>query len=192
MLTKLGCYTGRAGKGYAGEAHHEDGESGQNYRSGRAAQGTQRYRYQMDVAAARNLYDEADSGAEKVDYRWNALENRLGERCLPEKDARHKMDRIYLSEMIEAEGPPGPPCFGPRIMKEEPPVRNFQLPREKRTYDGTTKPEDWLADYVNTVYAAGGGANRRWALRWIPTMLVGPTKTWLNNLPAGSIEVDRL
>jgi hypothetical protein len=49
------------------------------------------------------------------------------------------LDRVYLSEMIESEGPPGPPCFGPRIMREEPPVHNFQLPRDTKTYDGTTK-----------------------------------------------------
>src|SRR5215213_5663445 len=67
------------------------------------------------------------------------------------------------------------------------PVRNFQLPRDTKTYDGTTKPEDWLADYVTAVYIAGGGVNRRWAVRIIPSYLVGPARIWLNNLPAGSI-----
>ena len=42
-------------------------------------------------------------------------------------------------------------------MMEEPLVRNFQLPRDTRTYDGSTKPEDCLADYVTVVYIAGGG-----------------------------------
>jgi hypothetical protein len=68
----------------------------------------------------------------------------VGDSYLPEQDVRHKLDRVYLSEMIEADGPPGPPYFGSWIMKEEPPVRNFQLPRDTRTYDGSTKPEDWL------------------------------------------------
>jgi hypothetical protein len=117
----------------------------------------------------------------------------VGERCLPERHARHRLDRVYLSEMIESEGSPGPKCFGPRIMREEPPVRNFQLPWDTRTYYGATKPEDWLADYVTTVYVAGGGGtaagggNRRWAVRFVPSVLVGPARIWLNNLPAGSI-----
>ncbi|KAK1662137.1 hypothetical protein QYE76_050296 [Lolium multiflorum] len=117
----------------------------------------------------------------------NPLGERLGERCLPDRDARHRLDRVHLSAIVECEGPPGPRCFGPRIMREEPPVRNFQLPRDTRTYDGTTKPEDWLADYVTAVYVAGGGVNRRWVVRIIPSYLVGPARIWLNNLPAGSI-----
>jgi hypothetical protein len=72
----------------------------------------------------------------------------VGERCLPLQDARHRLDKVYLSEMIESEGPPGPPCFAPRIMREKPPVRNFQLPGDTRTYDGRTKLEHWLADYT--------------------------------------------
>jgi hypothetical protein len=71
-------------------------------------------------------------------------------------------------------------------MKEEPPVRNFQLPRDTKTYDGSTKPEDWLADYITSVYIAAEG-NRRWAVRSIPSLLVGPACIWLNNLPRGSI-----
>ncbi|KAK1698476.1 hypothetical protein QYE76_015173 [Lolium multiflorum] len=124
---------------------------------------------------------------ERTRVHRNPLGERLGERCLPDRDARHRLDRVHLSAIVECEGPPGPRCFGPRIMREEPPVRNFQLPRDTRTYDGTTKPEDWLADYVTAVYVAGGGVNRRWAVRIIPSYLVGPARIWLNNLPAGSI-----
>jgi hypothetical protein len=70
-------------------------------------------------------------------------------------------------------------------MKEKPPVCNFQLPGDTKTYDGSTKLEDWLADYITTVYVAGG--DRRWAVRFIPSVLVGPARIWLNNLPRGSI-----
>ena len=52
-----------------------------------------------------------------------------------------------MSEMLEEQGPPGPACFGPRIMKE-PPVPHFQLSRGVKTYDGNTKREDWLTDYL--------------------------------------------
>ena len=82
-------------------------------------------------------------------------------------------------------GPPGPRCFGPRIMNEPPPYPGFQLPRGVRTYNGSTKPEDWLDDYVTAVYIASG--NKRWAVRLIPQMLEGPARLWLNNLPEGSI-----
>jgi hypothetical protein len=138
-------------------------------------------------------YDEADSGMERAGAYRNPLGEHVGERCLPDRDARHRLDRVYLFEMIKAEGPPGLKCFGPGIMREEPPVRNFQLPRDTKTYDSTTKPEDWLADYVTAVYVAGGGGtangggNRCWAVRIIPSFLVGPARIWLNNLPKGSI-----
>ena len=85
-------------------------------------------------------------------------------------DVRNKLDRIYLFEQLEEEGPPGPACFGPRIMKEPPiPVSQFQLGRRTSPYNGSTKPQDWLADYVSAVYIAGG--NRRWAVRYLPHML---------------------
>ncbi|KAK1600778.1 hypothetical protein QYE76_017989 [Lolium multiflorum] len=158
---------GNAAKEYAGREG-----SGQNFRAAKAAYVEEEMpppRYRQARAAAPERYEEVDSGAERVVVYRNPLGGRLGERCLPDRDARHRLDRVYLSEIIEAEGPPGPKCFGPRIMKEGPPVRNFQLPRDTKTYDGTTKPEDWLADYVTAVYVAGGGGtvagggNRRWA-----------------------------
>ena len=115
----------------------------------------------------------------------STLGSRLGSRVLAPSDARYRLDRIYMSEMLEVQGPPGPACFGPRIMNE-PPVRHFQLNRGARTYDGSTKPEDWLTDYVTAVNIAGG--NRRWAVRYIPQMLEGPARIWLNNLRAGSVD----
>ena len=41
-----------------------------------------------------------------------ALRSRLGPRQLPAHDVRNKLDRIYLSELLEGQGPPGPACFG--------------------------------------------------------------------------------
>ena len=80
--------------------------------------------------------------------RGSALEGRLGPRQLLENDARYKLDKIYMSELIEEEAPQGLACFAARIRKE-PPVPNFQLPRGTKTYDGSTRPEDWLSDYVS-------------------------------------------
>ena len=67
----------------------------------------------------------------------------------------------------------------------EPAVPLFQLGRVTKPYNGSTKPQDWLIDYVSSVHIAGG--NRRWAVRYLPYMLEGPARIWLNNLPEGSI-----
>ncbi|KAK1615351.1 hypothetical protein QYE76_020868 [Lolium multiflorum] len=185
-----GADRGYAKGGYAGNNHAGKYETGQNYRAARVAYVDEEMPppgYRQARAAEPEEYDESDSEVERTRVHRNPLGERLGERCLPDRDARHRLDRVHLSAIVECEGPPGPRCFGPRIMREEPPVRNFQLPRDTRTYDGTTKPEDWLADYVTAVYVAGGGVNRRWAVRIIPSYLVGPARIWLNNLPAGSI-----
>ena len=69
---------------------------------------------------------------------------RIGYRQLGPNDAGYKLDRLRLSEILEEQGPPGPMCFGPRIMHELPPHRKFELPRTLQKYDGSTKPEDWL------------------------------------------------
>ena len=66
------------------------------------------------------------------------------------------------------------------------PVPNFQLLRGTNTYDGSSKPEDWLTDYVTAVHIAGGSL--RWAVRYVTQMLEGPVWIWLNNLKENSIE----
>ena len=75
--------------------------------------------------------------------RGGAVADRLGPRQLSENDARYKLYKIYMSELIEEEAPQGPACFAARIRKE-PPVPNFHLPRGTKTYDGSTRPEDWI------------------------------------------------
>jgi hypothetical protein len=140
-----GADRGYARYGCARDEYAGRGETGKNYRVPRASYAEEEMppqRYRQARAAVPERYDEADSGTERVAAYRNPLGERLGERCLPDRDGRHRLDRMYLSEMVEAEGPPGPKCFGPWIMKEEPPVRNFTLPRDTKTYDGTTKPED--------------------------------------------------
>ncbi|KAK1617033.1 hypothetical protein QYE76_022550 [Lolium multiflorum] len=109
--------------------------------------------------------------------------SRLGPRVEP-ADARDRLDRLVESRIAEEEGPAGPKCFGPRILNE-PMIDGFQLPRDTPKYDGTAKPEDWLQDYSTAVGIAKG--NKRWAVRYSPLMLLGSARTWLNNLPAGSI-----
>src|SRR3954469_5798592 len=94
-----------------------------------------------------------NDGYELPDHMYQAMGARLGGRNLQSDDAKLKIDRIKVEELIESQGPHGPPCFGPRIMKE-PPVPNFQLARGTKTYDGSTKLENWLIDYGIVVKTA--------------------------------------
>ena len=101
-----------------------------------------------------------------------------------ESDTRHRIDRLARSTALEEESSVGPACFGPRI-HEEPFPKGFSLPRDSPKYTGATKPEDWLTDYTTAVGIAGG--NRRVAVRYVPLMLLGSARTWLNSLRAGSV-----
>ena len=47
------------------------------------------------------------------------------------------------------------------------------------------KPEDWLIDYSTAVRIASG--NRRVAVKYVPLMLQGTTRTWLNSLKPYSV-----
>ena len=97
-------------------------------------------------------------------FRWQRESNRS---CLqtPRSDAAHH-------------------CFGPRIRSERFP-KGFTLPRDTPKYNGSAKPEDWLADYVTAINIAGG--NKRVAVRYVPLMLQGSARTWLNSLPKESV-----
>jgi hypothetical protein len=112
------------------------------------------------------------------------IASRLGPQSLAPDDAHFKLDRIYQIELVERQEALGPMCFGPRIMGELAPYC-FQVARGARTYNGSSKLEDWLEDYSNAVNIAGG--NLWWAVCYVPQMLEGPARIWLNNLPAGSI-----
>jgi hypothetical protein len=101
------------------------------------------------------------------------IASRLGPWSLAPDDARFKLDRISQTELVKRQGAPGPMCFGPRIMGEPAPYC-FQLTRGARTYNGSTKPEDWLEDYSTAVNIAGG--NLWWAVHYVLQMLEGPAK----------------
>ena len=113
------------------------------------------------------------------------LSGRLGRReGVGENDARHRIDRLARSLALEEEDDVGPPCFGPRI-RDEPFPKGFSLPRDTPKYNGSVKPEDWLIDYSTAVSIANG--NRRVAVKYVPLMLQGTARTWLNSLKPRSI-----
>jgi hypothetical protein len=127
---------------------------------------------------------QQDQPAQQQNMIPGPIASQLGPRSLAPDDARFKLDRIYQTELVERQGASGPMCFGPRIMGKTAPYC-FQLAHGARTYNGSMKPEDWLEDYSTAVNIARG--NLRWAVRYVPQMLEGPARIWLNNLPAGSI-----
>ena len=73
----------------------------------------------------------------------------------------------------------GPSCFGPHI-RDEPFPKGLSLPRDTPKYNGFMKPEDWLVDYSTAVSIANG--NKRVAVKYVPLMLQGTARTWLNSL----------
>ena len=52
-------------------------------------------------------------------------------------------------------------------------------------YTGSVKPEDWLVDYSTAVNIANG--NKRVTVKYVPLMLQGTARTWLNSLKSRSI-----
>ena len=67
--------------------------------------------------------------------------SRLGPHAIDDTDARHRLDRLALSQELEETGPVGRACFGPCIRDESFP-KGFMLPRDTPKYNGTVKPED--------------------------------------------------
>ena len=63
--------------------------------------------------------------------------------------------------------------------------KGFTLPRDTPKYTGSVKPEDWLVDYSTAVNIANG--NKRVVVKYVPLMLQGTARTWLNSLKPRSI-----
>ncbi|KAI5015614.1 hypothetical protein ZWY2020_057004 [Hordeum vulgare] len=101
-----------------------------------------------------------------------------------ERDAHRRIIALAHAALLEEDGPVGPACFGPRI-RGEPFPRGFTLPRDTPKYNGTAKREDWLIDYTTAVGIARG--NKSVVVRYVPLMLAGSARTWLNSLPDGSV-----
>src|SRR3954465_11790237 len=103
-----------------------------------------------------------------------AISNRLGPRQIGENDARHRIELLERGARQEEEGAASPACFGYRIRTERFP-KAFTLPRDTPKYDGSTKPEDWLTDYMTAVGIAGGSWHV--VVRYAPLMLQGSAQT---------------
>jgi hypothetical protein len=74
----------------------------------------------------------------------------------------------------------GPRCFGPRIRTEPFPPK-FGIAKHIKAYNGESKPHTWLQDYATAVTIADG--NPRIACKFLPLMLEGTTRIWIDSLP---------
>ncbi|KAI5008825.1 hypothetical protein ZWY2020_009873 [Hordeum vulgare] len=176
--------------------HHAEGSSSHRP-SGRRGEGSQDRRSQRQsehTLGLRHEVDEGDSECEILPPRRTHISGSRGTSPLAtragahatqdDRDTRRRLIVLAQSALLEEDGPVGPACFGPRI-RGEPFPRGFTLPRDTPKYNGTAKPEDWLIDYTTAVGIARG--NKRVAVRYVPLMLTGSARTWLNSLPAGSV-----
>ncbi|KAI4996699.1 hypothetical protein ZWY2020_052041 [Hordeum vulgare] len=73
-----------------------------------------------------------------------------------------RLNALAQSALLVEDSPIGPACFG-LWNQREPSPQGFTMPRD------TPK------------------GNKRVAVRYVPLMLAGSTRTWLNSLPAGSV-----
>ena len=78
----------------------------------------------------------------------------------------------------------GPRCFGPAIRSATFP-KGFRIDKTIKPYDSTAKPATWLQDYDNVVEIAGGNPNV--AVKYLPLMLAGTARQWIDDLPEKSI-----
>jgi hypothetical protein len=86
----------------------------------------------------------------------------------------HRNDDDYL----------GPWCFGPAI-RAEPFPKGFGIAKHIKPYNGDVRPHTWLQDYATAVGIADGSTNI--ACKFLPLMLEGTARVWIDSLPRNSI-----
>ena len=79
----------------------------------------------------------------------------------------------------------GPACFGPMV-RHEPYPPNFKSPKEIEKYDPKEDPVAWIDNYLMAMGIAGH--TDLLAARFLPMMMGGPTRQWVNTLPTNSID----
>jgi hypothetical protein len=95
--------------------------------------------------------------------------------------------RTHLNEIAKSQTAffLGPKCFGQRI-RDEPIPHGFKIEKNICQYNGVDRPLTWLQDYFNAVQFAGGSPNVD--VRYLPLMLSGTARQWINDLAENSIQ----
>jgi hypothetical protein len=79
----------------------------------------------------------------------------------------------------------GPKCFGPMVRGEHYPVP-FRAPKEIEKYDPSQDPNTWIESYLMAMGIAGH--SDLLAARYLPLMMDGGKRQWINTLPPNSID----
>ena len=106
----------------------------------------------------------------------------------PARENTHISDaRIRLDEIKAAreESYLGPVCFGPAIRKVQLPSSLGNVKKIVNKYNGIDKPDIWLPDYIHAIDINDGDYNA--AVRFLPLMLEGTARLWIDTLPEKSI-----
>jgi hypothetical protein len=78
-----------------------------------------------------------------------------------------------------------PRCFGLAIRDEPFPYKGFCITKHIKPYNGEVRPHTWLQDYNMAVNIAKG--NTLIAYKFLPIMLKGTTRVWLDSLSRNTI-----
>ena len=79
----------------------------------------------------------------------------------------------------------GPPCFGPMVRGERYPVP-FRAPKEIEKYEPSLDPGIWIDSYLMAMGIAGH--SDLLAARYLPLMMDGANRQWINTLQKDSID----
>ena len=99
-----------------------------------------------------------------------------------QNDARNLLNEIKAAKDVVYFGPP---CFADNIRHLALPIGFSKVNGTYRKYDGSTAPEQWLADYHTTVQI-NNGSNLE-AVRFLPLMLIDGARSWIDGLPEKTI-----
>src|SRR3954469_6147267 len=124
------------------------------------------------------------ANGQPVDARTHIINNQSWRARQPD-DLRHTLTNRRDGEPMQSLSRLGPKCFGPMIRGEKYPM-NFKAPKEIEKYDPSYNPSVWLDTYLMAMGIAGH--TDLLAARYLPLMMEGACRQWINTLPPDSID----
>ena len=94
---------------------------------------------------------------------------------------------MWLDKIQEARELPylGPQCFGPVIRATTYP-KGLRIDKTIKPYNSTARPATWLQNYYSeAIHIAGGNPNV--AVKYLPLILTGTARQWIDDLLEKSI-----
>ena len=75
-------------------------------------------------------------------------------------------------------------CFGQAIVEEKFPT-DFKPPHGLKNYEPNMDPTIWIENYAMAMSIQNTSSHTE--TRYLPMMLEGTTRTWINNLPRNNV-----